>query len=71
MGHKGGGYAALHRHRGLPQIYFLTSRQPDGGARQILDKIDELDSGRNIPVNSISWIMPADAEAKQFVKELA
>merc|ERR1712194_838901 len=28
--------------KGSPQIYFLTSGQPDGGARQILDTIDVL-----------------------------
>jgi len=55
----------------LPQIYFLTSGQPDGEAGHILHKINEFDKGRNIPVNSISWITPADPEAKQFVKDLA
>jgi len=54
-----------------PQIYFLASGRPDGGARQILNKIDEFDNGRNIPVNSIALIAPADHEAKQFVKDLA
>merc|ERR1712194_796969 len=66
------GTAELRRHpsrdrevlvvtKDFPQIYFLTSGQPDGGARQILDEIDKLDSGRNIPVNSVSWTMPGDA----------
>jgi len=54
-----------------PQIYFLTSGQPDGGADQILKNIGDFDKGRNIPVNSISFIMPIDPEAKQFVKDLA
>ena len=40
------------------QIYFLTSGQPDGGAAQILDKVNDFDEGRNILVNSISFIMP-------------
>merc|ERR1712194_138982 len=53
----------------IPQIYFLASGRPDGGARQILNKIDEFDNGRNIPVNSIAFIEPADHEAKQFVKD--
>merc|ERR1712194_934506 len=55
----------------LPQMYFLTSGEPDGGASQILDIIDEFDKGRNIPVNSIAFIMAADIVAKQFVKDLA
>jgi len=55
----------------FPQIYFLTSGQPDGGARQILDQIDIFDKGRNIVVNSIAFAMSADPDAKQFVKRLA
>lgn len=54
-----------------PQIYFLTSGQPDGGARQTLDNLDVLDCGRKIPVNSIAFIQPADSVAKQFAKDLA
>merc|ERR1719491_2295060 len=72
-----GGQRTLHEYeefmviRDAPQIYFLTSGQPDGGARQILDNIDEFDNGRNIPVNSLGFIMPADSKADQFVKNLA
>merc|ERR1712086_302678 len=54
-----------------PQIYFLSSGQPDGGARHIFENIGEFDKDRNIPVNSIAFIMPADPVAKQFVKDLA
>ena len=39
------------------QIYFLTSGKPDGGAAQILDKISDFEKGRNIPVNSNSFII--------------
>merc|ERR1712106_690278 len=54
-----------------PQIYFLTSGVPDGGASQILENIHEFDKGRNIPVNSIAFITPADLVTRQFVKDLA
>lgn len=54
------------------EIYFLTGGQPDGGAGPILDKIDEFDQGRKIPVHSIAFSMPGgDPVAKQFVKDLA
>merc|ERR1712129_112276 len=57
---------------GLPQIYFLTSGEPDPGASQILDNIDELDRGRNIAVNCIAFgNAPADPLTKQFAKDLA
>ena len=55
----------------LPQIYFLTSGEPDGRASQILNSIDEFDRGRHIPVNSIAFITPADLAAKKFVNDLA
>jgi len=62
---------SLEMIKDLPQIYFLTSGQPDGGARQILDNISQLDKGRDIPVNSIAFLAPGDLVAKQFVKDLA
>jgi len=54
-----------------PQIYFLASGQLDGGSHQILNNIKVVDNGRNMPVNSIAFMMPDDSEAKQFVKDLA
>lgn len=68
---------ALNDHRelgvskDLPQIYFLISGQPDGGAIQILNNINEFDKGRNIPVNSIAFIALAGLVAKQFAKDVA
>lgn len=55
----------------VPQIYFLTSGTADGGSRQVLDRMDELDDGRNISVHSIAFSESADLETKQFVKNLA
>jgi len=55
----------------MPQIYFLTSGQPDGGASQVLDNIDVFDNNRNIHVNSIAFVSPAYPAAKQFAKDLA
>lgn len=55
----------------LPQIYFVTSGQPDGRSTQIFNKIDVFDKGRSIPVNSIAFTQPADTVAKQFAKDLA
>jgi len=63
--------APLHRNRGLPQIYFLTSGQPDGGASYVLGNIHVCDNGRKIPVNAIAFVLPTDLAAKQFVKDLA
>jgi len=58
--------------KAFPQIYFLTSRQPEGGADETLNKIDEFDKGRNIPVHSITFSnATADPELKQFGKDLA
>merc|ERR1712129_421129 len=58
--------------RDMPQIYFLTSGPPDGGAGQILDKIDLFDNGRNIPVHSIAFSeASADPLNRQFGKDLA
>merc|ERR1712129_688537 len=56
---------------GSPQIYFLTSGKPHAGASQILDSIEEFDRNRNIPVNAIALITPADLVAKQFAKDVA
>jgi hypothetical protein len=54
------------------QIYFLTDGQPNGGTKHILEQIPAWDEGRNIPVNSIAFIMPGgDSKAKQFMKDMA
>jgi len=65
-------YEALVVTEDKPQIYFLTSGPPDGGAGQILDKIDQFNNGRYIPVNSITFSnASADPLTKQFGKDLA
>lgn len=57
--------------KGAPQIHFLTSGPPVGRASQVLDKIDEFDKGRNIPIHSIAFTSHADLATKEFVKNLA
>merc|ERR1712129_668679 len=57
-------HGALVTTKALPQIYFLTSGPPDGGARRILDRISEFDNDRHIPVNSIAFITPDYPGAK-------
>merc|ERR1712194_818324 len=65
-------HAALIATKHLPQIYFLTSGLPYGGAGQFIDKINHFDNGRNIPVNSIAFSnASADPLVKQFGKDLA
>merc|ERR1712194_280665 len=64
--------AEIAEAKALPQIYFLTSGRPDGGASEILSKIDEFDKGRNFPVHTITLNnATADPETKKFGKDLA
>lgn len=69
-------YPVLHQglevSKDSPQIYLLTSGRPDGGAGQILGKVEQFDDGRNISVNCITFSnASADPVTKQFGKDLA
>lgn len=68
--------AALSTAYGMPTspqaIYFLTDGEPDQAPGSIIASIDGMDRGRNIPVNSIAFLLPGNAPgARSFMQSLA